>query len=78
MKHGDIEFHNLNGPVIDSIANEGLRIAKENDWKGLFIEIDISEPKPGARPVSVALLHVSSEGPAPGNHSVCWSPCRPQ
>ena len=53
MKHGDIEFHDLTGPVLDSIANEGLRIANENGWKALLIEIDISGPALGVGPVSV-------------------------
>ena len=42
MKHGDIEFHGLTGPVLDAIANEGLRIARENSWKGIIIEIAMS------------------------------------
>jgi hypothetical protein len=53
MKHGDIEFHDLTGRALDSIANEGLRIAKENRWSGLVIEIDISPPTLGVGSVSV-------------------------
>lgn len=39
MKHGDLEFHQETGLIIDAIAEEGLRIAKENNWRGLVIEI---------------------------------------
>ena len=53
MKHGDIEFHALTGPVLDTIANEGLRIAKDKSWKGLLIGIDISEPTHEGGPASV-------------------------
>jgi len=39
MKHGDLEFHQQTGPILDAITEEGLRIAKENSWVGLVIEI---------------------------------------
>jgi len=39
MKHGDQEFHQLTSPIIDALATEGLRIARDNGWHGLVIEI---------------------------------------
>jgi len=53
MRPGDSEFHDLTAPVLDSIANEGLQIARENGWKGLVIEMDICAPAPGAGTASV-------------------------
>lgn len=47
MKHGDLEFHNLIHAEIDSIANEGLRIARLNKWRGLVIKIAILGLKHG-------------------------------
>jgi len=48
MKHGDNEFHRLTGPVIDSISSEGLRIASENKWSGLVIDIIAAGVNPGS------------------------------
>lgn len=53
MKHGDIEFHELTGPVIESIANEGLRIAKDNRWTGLVVEIAIFQQTHGTGSANV-------------------------
>lgn len=60
MKHGDIEFHDLTGPVIDSIANEGLRIARENRWKGLVVEIAIFGRTFGVGSVNVRCTLINS------------------
>jgi hypothetical protein len=53
VKHGDIEFHDLTGPVLDAIANEGLRIARGNSWKGIIIEIAMSGLRHGTGSTNV-------------------------
>lgn len=45
MRNGDFEFHELTGPLLDTIASEGLRIARDNSWRGLVIDI-VSNRKP--------------------------------
>jgi len=49
MKNGDIDFHDKTSSILDVISNEGLRIAKENGWGALVIEMEASE-----RPIHVA------------------------
>lgn len=39
MNHGDHEFHELQSPLLKTIVEEGVRIARENRWRGLVIEI---------------------------------------
>ena len=49
MKPGDLEFHQQKEPIIEAIATEGLRIARENEWRGLVIEIEVArEQFPGS------------------------------
>ena len=43
MKNGDIEFHEQTASILDVISNEGLRIAKENGWGALVIEMEASQ-----------------------------------
>jgi hypothetical protein len=50
MKPGDLEFHQQKEPIIEAIATEGLRIARDNEWHGLVIEIEVSrEGLPGTK-----------------------------
>jgi len=39
MRNGDLEFHQQTEPILDAISSEGLRIAKDNGWGGLVIEM---------------------------------------
>lgn len=39
MKHGDLEFHQQTAKLLDTICREGLRIAQENGWDSLVIDI---------------------------------------
>lgn len=39
MKHGDLEFLDRSGLILDVISSEGLKIARENEWSHLAIEI---------------------------------------
>lgn len=43
MKHGDLEFHQQTATLIDAICREGLRIAQENGWDSLVIDI-VADP----------------------------------
>ncbi len=63
MKHGDIEFHDLQQPLLDSIADEGLRIATSNGWNGLVIEIAAAGERldPGSPHVRCALRPVAGD-----------------
>jgi hypothetical protein len=64
MNQGDIEFHELDQQIIGAIANEGLRIAKANHWKGLLIEINFSGPLNGFGAAGVRYTLWSGISPA--------------
>lgn len=49
MRNGDLEFHQHTDPIVEAISQEGLRIARENKWRGLLIEIT-ARANPDGRP----------------------------
>ncbi len=64
MKHGDLEFHQLTEPLLDSIWQEGLRIARDNHWIGLVIEVTVAARVPGA-PAGLRCSLRNTAGAAP-------------
>lgn len=49
MHHGDLEFHEKTGALIDAIAAEGSRTAQQNRWRSLVIEMAASHQAPNLR-----------------------------
>ncbi len=47
MKPGDLEFHEQANALNDRIADEGLRIARENGWKQLEVRAIRKAKVPG-------------------------------
>jgi hypothetical protein len=60
MHHGDLDFHQTTGRVIDAIAIEGIRIAKQNGWRSLLI--DIAAPSQQAATLRCTLSDPSAVG----------------
>lgn len=64
MKHGDIEFHERSGAILNALSNEGLQIARSNQWTGLVIQISAAGCPESGNPAKVCCL-LKSTHPTP-------------